>query len=155
MKLRPSHYIIAKLVLGHLDEYSQSKNVNLASSPQWGKILEIQRNAAKKRLEETMATEVFEGEEDKEDQKDDNEDEEENIDSRKWMQALKALGETFTVELNGVRVKMLTPKNWRTDTNCVKLEKESLEGFCKFLLMDVEDCFGQQKRKYTKRKKPS
>lgn len=77
---------------------------------------------------------------------------EKDMDYRKWKKELKALGETFTLKLNGVDVTMLTPKSWKSDTNCVKLEKECLEAFLGFVVMDVEDCFGQQKRNTTKGK---
>ena len=146
VKFRPPNYAIAKLVLGHMDEYHNATTVNLSSSPQWKAFQGLQKDAIAKELKlDTGGNEVFDEEEDQQEDGDPN--------RRSWKKLLERMGSSMVVQLEGVNVQILTPKSWKSTDVHVKLESAQLKAFCDFICKDVDACFGDKRRAYKRKRK--
>ena len=141
VKFRASHYSIAKLVLGHKDEYKKCQNVNLSSSPQWKEFQALLKEALKKHFNIGASDDCFE-----------EANEPEETGTRGWKKLLDKMAPTMTVDLGGANVEVLAPSSFKCSDVSVKLEAAQLKAFCDFISQNVDDCFGAKKRQYNKRK---
>ena len=136
LRLRPSNFSVAKLVLGHMDQFKTLSNPSLANSPQ----LKIIWKKVKGKLKEDGDAPNPFGEEC-----------EEQEDAKgKQKDILANAPATVLIELNGAYVTVRTPKNWKESDLIIPLKVDSLNAVFDFIMEDTHPLFNKGKRPYNK-----
>ena len=144
LKFRPSSATLAKLVLGHMQDFRKLRNPSLANSPQIRKIQEKIRTAVLGQANENAADgNMFEeqpGEEGESQEK-----------SKKQVKdILQKAPATVEISLGSASevVTVKKPNSWKETDIYVPLEDQPLTLVCDYILEDVEACFSEKKREY-------
>ena len=139
VKLRPSHFSIVKLLLGHIPEFKDTKNPTLANCQKFAELQSMVKAELKKALglPEGSGDDVFE-----------------DTDAAAGGSKLdKALLETapphVTVALQGVDVMLKTPATLKESDVCVLLQEDQLTAVCSWILEGIS-AIAPPKRKYEK-----
>ena len=136
MKFRQSHYMVAKLVLGHLPEYKAKTLPSLSNNSQFISLQALQRESlGLGKDKEKSADEIF------------SEDEKPGSTEKSKKTKMSSLPKQCTVHLKGVDVVLKTPQSWKEKDFLVQLQPQQLEAVVEYILEAAESCFGK-KRKY-------
>ena len=143
VRMRPSHYCVAKLILGHMEDYKSKHQPSLSGCK---KFAELNKKIHEKAMEHMVddgkaADDVFaqgdEGEQPKKKQK--------KIEFRK-------APSTLIIDVGGKEIEVKTPSSLKESDIVVKLDADMLSAFCEFVAEDenIQTCMGKEKRAYVK-----
>ena len=127
VRMRPSHYCVAKLILGHMEDYKSKHQPSLSGCK---KFAELNKKIHEKAIEHMVddgkaADDVFaqgdEGEQPKKKQK--------KIEFRK-------APSTLIIDVGGKEIEVKTPSSLKESDIVVKLDADMLSAFCEFVAED-------------------
>lgn len=142
LRLRASNVGIAKLILGHLDEFKNLQNPSLAASPQLKVLMDLVKEAVKS---------VAEGDKSGEEASmfDDSSKEAPHMKPPCWKQLFHDAPETVTIQVGEVQVPVKTPRSLKETDLVIPLEATILTAVCDYIMEDASDCLAKgQKRQY-------
>ena len=127
VKIRPSHWAITKLILGHIPESKACKHPTLANST---KMQELQTNMSD-------ALHALLSKSDEKESEDYFEQGGKQKDKSKQLKPLSLAPSTLTLQVNDVSVRLATPSSLKDKDLTVALQADMLTAVCDFICQDL------------------
>lgn len=142
LRMRASNATLARLLLGHFEEFQSLKNPSLTASPQWKKLLTLVRDEMKKQIlnKDAGQADLFADDDTGGDPSDD----------QKHVRKKLVLAQCpprIQIPLLGLPIWVKTPKSWKESDVVIPLDAISLGTVCDFIMEDVDACLKQEKKR--------
>ena len=143
LRVRASHHVIAKLILGHMQDFKTVKNPSLTSCPQIKILMDKIKDAVISAGEEVEGPdgEASLFDRDGENAGGEGSDGASEVAGYRMRQLLRKAPPEVKVSLGQQSVRVKTPSTWRESDIVVPLETNSLTAVADFIMEDVTPCF--------------
>ena len=149
LKIRPSNFTIAKLVLGHMENFKKLNNPSLAACPQIPKLNDMVKDAIRAAVKKEMTKDIEDLDKDElfEEPADASED---SITGKQMRSLLQKAPAIVKIKIGDADIPCLVPKSWKSTDIMVQLQADILQAVFDFIMEDIHNVFSQNKRAYKK-----